>query len=403
MRIAPALVCAAVATSLPALADAQDRFRNAVEIGSVDSVWSATLEEYRPFLVYTPPSYDDPEAAPHRYPVLYLLDGNAHFHSVTGIVQALATGVNGTFAIPEMIVVAIPNTNRTRDLTPTRSEVSAAGGEAPWLAQSGGNPDFLRFLSEELATHVDATYRTMPYRVFVGHSFGGIATLNALYTMPDDFDAYVAIDPSLWWDDRVLLSRARSFFAEERLEGKALYVAHANTISPDALEPNNHFSAIASFDAVMRAYDRSGIRYAFRYYPDDSHGSVPLIAEYDALRFVFDGYALPVQRILSEPTLLTEHFDAVSARLGADFRPPEHVMARITGIAMNQSASGAGELARMAVSMYPETARPHELLADVAAAAGDAETARLHYGHALARRPGDADVREKLDRLSGEG
>ena len=43
------------------------------------------------------------------------LDGDAHFPSVVGIIQQLSQ-VNGNTVFPEMIVVAIPNTDRTRDL-----------------------------------------------------------------------------------------------------------------------------------------------------------------------------------------------------------------------------------------------------------------------------------------------
>ena len=86
-----------------------------VTIGTKDTIWSPTLKETRPYLVYTPPSYTDTTYTPKRYPVLYLLDGDAHFHSVTGLIQILGTGVNATFVVPEMIVVAIPNTDRTRD------------------------------------------------------------------------------------------------------------------------------------------------------------------------------------------------------------------------------------------------------------------------------------------------
>jgi hypothetical protein len=33
---------------------------------------------------------------------------------------------------------------------------------------------------------------------------------------------------------------------------------------------------------------QNGLKYRGKYYPDDSHMSVPFIAEYDALRFLFD-------------------------------------------------------------------------------------------------------------------
>src|SRR5258708_8957230 len=107
-----------------ALTTAQAPSGNAIVIGTRDSIWSPTLTEYRTFQVYTPPSYRDTTYLPQKYPVLCLLDGDAHFHSVTGLIQILGTGVNGTVVVPEMIVVAIPNTDRTRDLTPTHIDYS---------------------------------------------------------------------------------------------------------------------------------------------------------------------------------------------------------------------------------------------------------------------------------------
>jgi predicted alpha/beta superfamily hydrolase len=395
MRVAAALLL----ILLPLPLSAQGRFHDAVSIGTVDSIRSATLDEVRPYLVYTPPSYDDTTSAPQGYPVLYLLDGDAHFHSVTGLVQILGTGVNGTFVVPEMIVVAIPNTNRTRDLTPTHTDLGFDGKPTPAFAESGGNAPFFDFLTRELIPEIDARYRTMPYRVLVGHSFGGITVLNALYTIPRAFDAYVAIDPSLWWDHETLLRRAKGYFESARLDHRALYVAQANTLQPDDTLPNPHFSAIAQFDAVMRAYDRSGIRYAFRYYPEDDHGSVPLIAEYDALRFVFDGYHVPLGRVPAEPALLTRHFEDVSERLGATFRPSEGMVMLLANVALQADTAHAIELGEMALAMYPESRRAPVFLGDRWAERGDVDRARRYYEQALARSPGNAAIRRKLDAL----
>src|SRR5687767_8884483 len=121
----------------------QTPLAKSVTIGTIDSVWSTTLKENRRYLVYTPPSYSDTTYLPRRYPVLYLLDGDAHFHSVTGLIQILGTGVNGTFVLPEMIVVAIPNTNRSRDMTPTKVDRDIQGRPSPALASTGGMANFL--------------------------------------------------------------------------------------------------------------------------------------------------------------------------------------------------------------------------------------------------------------------
>jgi len=386
---------------LPAVLHGQDRFQRAVHIGQVDSLWSATLEENRPYLVYTPPSYGDTTAAPQRYPVLYLLDGDAHFHSVSGLLQILGTGVNGTYVVPEMIVVAIPNTDRTRDLTPTHAELGPDGETVPEFRTSGGGSAFLTFLKDELIPRIDSAYRTMPYRVFVGHSFGGITTLNALYTIPQTFNAYVAIDPSLWWDDRALLLNARDYFTSTDLRGRALYLAQANTNSPADTARNLHFESITQFNEVMRAYDQSGIRYGFRYYDRDDHGSVPVIAEYDALRFIFDGYGAPLQQIIEEPGRLTEHFRKVAEELGADFQPSEAMIRLLSQVTLTRDTAKAIEFGEIRTERYPESFRAWEFLGDVWAAKGEVEKARGYYEQALELGGDAAALREKLAKLGG--
>ncbi len=383
----------------PRLGLAQGRFASVTTIGRVDSVHSATLGETRPYLVYTPPSYGDTTASPQRYPVLYLLDGDAHFQSVTGLIQILGTGVNGTYVVPEMIVVAIPNTDRTRDLTPTHTETGFDGQPNPGFRTSGGMLKFFTFIRTELIPRIEAQYRTMPFRVFVGHSLGGITTINALYEIPQTFNAYVAIDPSLWWDNQTLLRKAKNYFETARLEGKVLYVAQANTLNPGDTSRNLHFESILQFNALMQAYDRSGIRYAYRYYDRDDHGSVPMIAEYDALRFIFDGYKLPLLQVLDRPSLLVEHFRKVSERLGATFTPSEGMVRQLAEIELSRDTANAIELAETRVRLYPESFRAYEFLGDVWAARGDRPKARSYYEQALAKSSNSVAIREKIARL----
>ena len=94
-------------------------------IGETITLKSDILNEDRQILISKPAGYDQSSM---KYPVMYLLDGNAHFHHTTGIIQFLWSIGN----MPQMIVVAIPNIQRTRDLTPATSDTSSrlqnAGG-----------------------------------------------------------------------------------------------------------------------------------------------------------------------------------------------------------------------------------------------------------------------------------
>jgi len=333
-----------------------------ITIGRVDSIWSPTLKEQRKILIYTPPSYDDTSFTPQHYPVVYLLDGDAHFHSVTGLLQILGTGVNGTYVVPEMMVVAIPNTDRTRDLTPTHATAGTDGKPAPGFKTSGGGPNFLRFVKSELIPHIDSAYRTAPYRMLIGHSLGGIMVISALYTMPETFNSYVAIDPSLWWDDRTLLRQAKGYFTRASLSGRTLFVGQANTLSPDDTTDNPHYSSIVRFNSLLDRYRPEGLRYAYKYYPNDSHGSVPLIAEYDALRFIFADYNLNLVRALDEPSYLTNHYRQISASLGYTVQPSERTLLQLAQFATQRDTSKAIALLDMTTRLYPGSRRATQML-----------------------------------------
>ncbi len=189
--------------------DSDARPPQPITIGERFSIVSRVLGEERAYWVSLPASYHDSTFGLRAYPVLYLLDGPAHFHSASGMVQFMSAGINGNIQVPELIVIAIPNTNRNRDYTPTHSTIGNGGIEVPSLDVSGGGDRFLEFIGDELFPTIDAGFRTLPYRVLMGHSFGGLLTVHALQSAPGMFQSFISIDPSLWWDDQVLVDRAR--------------------------------------------------------------------------------------------------------------------------------------------------------------------------------------------------
>jgi len=103
-----------------------------IVIGTKYILHSNILNEDREYWISLPESYSNEESSYKRYPVLIVLDGNAHFRSITGMVNYMSSGYNGNTRIPEMIVVAIQNVNRRRDFTPdkiiTKRENDYGGG-----------------------------------------------------------------------------------------------------------------------------------------------------------------------------------------------------------------------------------------------------------------------------------
>src|ERR1043166_5433688 len=87
-----------------------------VKLGFARTIKSAILNEDRRVLVHLPAAYD---TSGKSYPVLYLLDGTQSF-----LLEMIA--VTGRLryddSAPEMIIVAIENTDRDRDMMPVKAK-----------------------------------------------------------------------------------------------------------------------------------------------------------------------------------------------------------------------------------------------------------------------------------------
>lgn len=299
---------------------------NAIVIGHVDTIYSEILGEERAVWIHTPEGSMD-SAFTGEFPVLYLLDGAAHFHSVTGMVKQLSS-VNGNEKMPRMVIVGIPNStdNRTRDLSPYKVENRPG---------SGGGNRFLHFIEQELMPHIERTYPVADHKIFVGHSLGGLTVINTLLNRPYLFDNYIAIDPSLWWNGQEILKEADSVFQKTQFENKSLYVSIANTmqermeystIMSDTSEASLHIRSIIAFSAKLEQNPVKGLDFKWKYYKNDSHGSVPLISEYDALRYMYAWYECECNdELFGEGTkktgqewsqILIDHYSMLSKKMG---------------------------------------------------------------------------------------
>ncbi|MCB0278541.1 MAG: alpha/beta hydrolase, partial [Calditrichaeota bacterium] len=188
-----------------------------IVIGEQLNIYSETLKENRTLLIRTPANYTT--NASDKYPVLYLLDGASNFQHTVATLEFLI----GQDRVPEMLIVAITNTNRTRDLTPASSD-----DEMPTYPATGGADLFLDFIEHELVPYVDKNYRTEPFKLIVGHSFGGLFAVHSLFSRPKLFNAYIAISPSLWWNKRDLVSKVEFYLKHNQFLRGQFYMTLGN-------------------------------------------------------------------------------------------------------------------------------------------------------------------------------
>jgi predicted alpha/beta superfamily hydrolase len=355
------------------------------------------LGEERTVLVRTPAGYARGGGG-ERFPVLYMTDGDAHIQHTSATVSFLARNAR----MPEMIVVGVTNTDRTRDLTPTRVE-RLPDNPNTRFPTSGGADKFLKFIETELIPLVESKYRTQPFRVLAGHSFGGLFALHTMFTRPELFNSYIAVSPSLQWDNFLLVDRAKEFFKARREYGRTLFTSLGN-------EPGDIGDAFGLFQNVLRTQQTSGFVWEAVRYEDEDHGSVVLRSHYAGLRKVFDGWQFPrdsnTGAVAGGLKGIEEHYRKLSARLGYAVPVPEALMNQVGYQLLGQgNAEEAVAAFRLNVERYPGSANVYDSLGEAYERTGRPELARASYekAHALGVQTGDPNVqlfKTNLDRAA---
>ena len=368
----------------------------AITIGERFSLASEILGEERAYWVYLPASYNDSTYAPQRYPVLYLLDGDVHFHSASGVVAFMSTVIQ----IPQLIIVAIPNTNRTRDLTPTHSKIGEDGKELAFLKPSSGGNTFLQFIRDELFPEIESTYRTLPYRILVGHSLGGLLALHALLDAPEMFQSYIAIDPSLWWDNQTLAHRAENRFKDAQERRGSVYISFA----PDVAfgDPTIEEEAGRMFAKSLESAASPGFRSTLQYFEAEVHNSVPLLSLYHGLLYIFDGYKPPAD-FIKQPSVLNIHFERISERLGVVLLPPEGFVNNWGDWMLKlEDVDKAIELFKLNVSNFPGSYNAYDSLGEAYMVKHEKPLAIEYYEKSLELNPANQNAKERLHALRGQ-
>lgn len=398
-------------------ANAQGIVGNAIILGHTDSIQSKILNEKRTFWVHLPAGANNPNNAGLRYPVVYVLDGPEHFASVSGIIQYLSEA-NGNMICPDMIVVGINNTDRTRDLTPTNSHFDDENKPAGSFKTSGGGENFASFIEKELMPYVESKYPSAPFRMLIGHSFGGLTAVNILINHTELFNAYTIIDPSMWWDNYKLLKQAHDVLRQKSFAGRSVFMGIANTMPPgddtahahrDTSAKTNHIRSILNLADEFKRYPNNGLTFAYKYYSDDNHSSSPLIAEYDAFRFLFSYYKLPKEidaalydaaAKIDVATGIDDHYADISKRMGYKLLPPEAILDAMGHYYLEVNLyDKALAVFTLNSRYYPDSPGTYAAMGDYYVIKKDKEKAVEFYRKALKLKD-DPATRDKMNKIA---
>jgi predicted alpha/beta superfamily hydrolase len=237
-------------------------------------IHSGILNEDRACLISLPASYYNSAYLEKKYPILILLDGSAFFETALGIVHFMSSDRNRNHFMPETIIVAIENVDRERDFTVTKLKTKRPN-------TMGGGGDFLNFIEKELIPYIENNYRTEPFRTFIGHSLGGLLTLNSYMDKKSIFDAYISIDPSIWWDEETMKNKVDSISPISL--NKKLYIATANQ-GEDNYERNKKRHDLLY--ALIGQKSVEQLKVKIEYFEKENHRSIPLLAIYEGLKYI---------------------------------------------------------------------------------------------------------------------
>jgi predicted alpha/beta superfamily hydrolase len=228
---------------------------------------------------------------PTGFPVIYVLDANSVFGTMTEAIRAQSRFPERTGVDPAIVVGIGYDTDapfhpsRHYDFTfpVPQSELPVIEGVQSWPEQ-GGSAVFLGFIEGELKPIIEHDFPVDTNRqTLFGHSLGGLFVMTALFSKPYLFQKYVAGSPSIYWNERNLLEKESGFEAllTENKSIELLLTIGELENQGESLD-NNRTEAMATRLSSLKDKQLS---VKFKEFQDESHISVLPVLISQGIRF----------------------------------------------------------------------------------------------------------------------
>ncbi len=245
-----------------------------VDIGHKEIIKSKILNEEREILINLPKNYDHSN---NSYPVLYRLDRSEDLLIETiSVVNRLTYSDEIT---PEMIIVAIKNIKRDKDMWPVNTlyypQPKVPGAES-----------FMRFIGEELLPFMDNTYRTTNERMICGQSLSSLFVLYTFLKQPGLFDSYIASSGAFPDCEEYFKKLTdESILQKNKFGGQKLFITNG---MKDPLDPRGviHQQMLDFSDKINNRLGPQNVSLKYQVYENEGH--VPFHSLHDALRFFYN-------------------------------------------------------------------------------------------------------------------
>lgn len=324
-----------------------------VTIGEKLTIHSEIIGEDRPISVYIPKGVNNDDSL---Y-VIYLLDSEHHFHTVTGIVQSLVDYEQ----IPKTMVVGIETTNRPRDYLPkidgepkTEFQIFV---KSKW--PDSGHDNFLKFLNDELFPFIDKKYPTYPHRTIIGHSNGGTLALSALFDRPELFNNYLAISANGWWSYDEIIQKSIKLTESGRNKEK-LFLTVAG-------EGSRFYTGTLELLTNMERNKPANLDWKFEHFPNRTHMSGILPAISQGLEYLYEDVNFKVTPELAKYAsvlAVKDYYSELSKQFGFSISVPVDIYVEFAEQQqMNQRQEEAIQTLKQFVHDYSDYSYAHMRLA----------------------------------------
>ncbi|MDQ9092083.1 alpha/beta hydrolase-fold protein [Pseudoalteromonas haloplanktis] len=323
---------------------------------------SAVLNEQRTVVVQLPKSY---QSEPNKvYPVIYRLDGAGNIPLASAVIERLQNDNRA----PEVIIVAIENTNRLRDMYPTVNKEP----QGP-VGEGGGAAKFLAFFERELIPLVNKNYRTHNYKVIAGASAGGVFALYALQANPELFQAHIAYSPAVWWNYGASVKSTKSFLAKSKELNNYVYInigeeAGIMRERYDDLQQSLQSNKLANLRFFSDAFD--GI----------SHGLTTAAGAFNAYYNLFLPKQMPITALTDDIASIDAYYQNLSQQWGEQISPPDRAVR-----SLGYNLTGSKQFAR-AIEVFKYNIKNYPKSVDALSA--------LSYGYEM-----QGDTRQALEQM----
>jgi predicted alpha/beta superfamily hydrolase len=348
-----------------------------IVIGKTITFPSKVFNADLPISIHLPSAYDATEA---KYPVLYDLNAFACFTYGVGTVEFFSRSME----IPEMIVVGLPSLEDGYVPTPYEKR-----GTEPMTADLS-----LKFFSEELIPFINSNYRTAGFNILSGHSVAGLFTAYALFTRPDLFSAGIASSPWFQTNDQYWLKQIDQMFQAESLADKYLFLTVGKK------EQELTISTYTELEKWMKAKDLKGLTWKSEWLDDVDHGSMLGLSLYNGLRFIFNGWKIPFNVIVSgDVSAIEAHAAKMKAKYGGRlaFDISESLLNQVGYQLLNRKTyDRAINILTLNLKLHPNSPNTYDSLAEGYLIMGDKEKAIKYYELAIQKNPGKTDFEKRI-------